>query len=183
VGERPWAFSDESERANTMLMAVVLISPGRAAAARTVMRSLLLPGQRRVHMAKEGARRQRAVLDVVSSIEGVATLVVRLRRPMGIDRVAGRRMLLMATLELLVERGVTYWTLEDVPPSQRSRDNDTIGHVLRDRPGRPELVYDHKKGHEDPMLWVADAVGWAAGAGGDWRRRIARVATIVELPS
>ena len=36
------AFSDESERANTMLMAVVLISPGRTAAARTVTRSLLL---------------------------------------------------------------------------------------------------------------------------------------------
>jgi hypothetical protein len=25
----------------------------------------------------------------------------------------------------------------------------------------------------EPLLWVADAVTWAVGAGGDWRRRVA----------
>jgi hypothetical protein len=25
---------------------------------------------------------------------------------------------------------------------------------------------------EEPLLWVSDAVAWAMGAGGDWRRRV-----------
>jgi len=145
------------------------------------MRDLLLPGQRRVHMAKEGARRQRAILDAVGSIDGPTTVALRLRRTIGLDRVAARRLLLDAALDLLIERGVRYWTLEDVPPSQRRRDNDAIGHALRSRPKQVPFVYDHKKAHEEPILWIADALGWAVGAGGDWRRRIASAITTVEV--
>jgi hypothetical protein len=25
--------------------------------------------------------------------------------------------------------------------------------------------------HEEPLLWVPDAIAWAVGRGGDWRRR------------
>ena len=31
------------------------------------------------------------------------------------------------------------------------------------------------------LLWAADAICWAAGAGGDWRRRIAGVLTVRDL--
>ena len=34
------------------------------------------------------------------------------------------------------------------------------------------LSYEHFQPHEDPALWIPDAVAWCFGAGGDWRRRI-----------
>ena len=33
------------------------------------------------------------------------------------------------------------------------------------------MEYDHMKPAEEPLLWIADAVAWAYGAAGDWRRR------------
>lgn len=34
------------------------------------------------------------------------------------------------------------------------------------------LAYSHKDPADEPMLWVADAIVWCAGAGGAWRARI-----------
>jgi hypothetical protein len=31
------------------------------------------------------------------------------------------------------------------------------------------------------MLWAADAVGWAIGAGGDWRKRVTDIAAVRDL--
>ena len=43
------------------------------------------------------------------------------------------------------------------------------------------MVYDHRLSSGEPLLWAADAVIWAIGAGGDWRRRVANIADIVRL--
>lgn len=176
-----WAYSDESERANTMSMTVAMIAPARAGEIRSTMRGLLLPGQRRVHMAKEGARRQRAIVDVIGSLQGVEAVTARLRRPMQLDRVEARRHLIEHVLDLAIARGVGSWTLEDVPPSQRARDNDAISRVLRLNGAQDRLVYDHRRSHEEPMLWIPDVLGWAVGAGGDWRRRTRGAVEIQEV--
>ena len=42
--------------------------------------------------------------------------------------------------------------------------------ALRGRPGAP--AYVHLPAHQEPLLWSADALAWAYGAGGDWRRRV-----------
>ena len=34
-----------------------------------------------------------------------------------------------------------------------------------------DLSYCHLIGREEPLLWVADAVAWAYGAGRKWRPR------------
>lgn len=47
--------------------------------------------------------------------------------------------------------------------------------------GDPASSYDHRPAQAEPMLWAADAICWAAGAGGDWRRRIAGVLTVRDL--
>ena len=35
-----------------------------------------------------------------------------------------------------------------------------------------DLRYVHLSAYQEPCLWIADALVWAYGAGGDWRRRI-----------
>lgn len=46
--------------------------------------------------------------------------------------------------------------------------------------GPVSLTYEHMRPHEEPILWVSDAVAWAYGAGGDWRRRVTP-AVVVDL--
>jgi len=44
------------------------------------------------------------------------------------------------------------------------------------------LVFEHRQGSDEPMLWVADAVTWAVGAGGRWRQAVdAVVENTIEL--
>jgi len=176
-----WAFSDESERAGLMLMAVVTIEAANIAMPRASLRALLLAGQRKVHTAKESPRRRRAVLDAVVRVEGIHATVIRLRRPPGVDHITGRRLLIAASAELVVGAGVTVWTLDDIHPAQRNRDRDTIGHALQRLDAR-HVAYDHRRSHTEPLLWAADAVGWAVGAGGDWRRRVEPILTVVDIP-
>ncbi len=179
-----WAFSDESERANQMLLSIVLCGPEDVGAARADLRRLLLAGQRRIHTSAESGRRRRELLATVASCGGVSAVVLTYRRPMGIDRVAGRRVLLEAAAGIAVERGVTTWTLDDQNRAQRARDRASIANALRGLDPDPRLVYegyDHRPSHTEPLLWAADAVCWAVGAGGDWRRRVAGITEIREL--
>jgi len=153
VSRAVWAFSDESERGATVLVAVVTIDPRRVDEAR------------------------RALLDTLSGIESISAAVWRYRRPQGTDRVAARRLVLGEIARSLVAADVAAWTLDDVHPAQRLRDRDVMGHVV----ARHRLVYDHRPNHEEPLLWAADAIAWAFGAGGDWRQRVANVVTVREI--
>jgi hypothetical protein len=42
-------------------------------------------------------------------------------------------------------------------------------------------VFDHRPSRGEPLLWAADAVAWAVGAGGDWKRRIDPVVTVADI--
>ncbi|MGH9282314.1 MAG: hypothetical protein ACRD0S_05200 [Acidimicrobiales bacterium] len=176
-----WAFSDESERANLMLVSVVLVPTSAVEGARAVFDGLLLAGERRLHTAKESPRRRRVALDTVARVEDLTAIVLRYRRGQGDSRLGGRRLLLQAAAGLVVGSGASAWTLDDQDPVQRARDRGSIAHALAGVDHRLHPVYDHRPSHTEPLLWAADAVCWAAGAGGDWRRRIAAVLTIRDV--
>ena len=63
-------------------------------------------------------------------------------------------------------------------PVQRDRDRTVITHALAgiDRVLRP--TFDHRPSRDEPLLWAADAVCWAVGAGGQWREQIKAVLTV-----
>jgi hypothetical protein len=39
------------------------------------------------------------------------------------------------------------------------------------------LVFEHRSARVEPMLWIADAIAWAYGAGGDWRALVGSIVT------
>ncbi len=178
-----WAFSDESERSGVMLFAVVLLEPGEVDSARRRMRELLLPGQRKVHTANESPRRRRIVIDTVSRLDGFSAIVLRYRRPPGTTRVAGRHLLLQAATGLIVGSGVTSWVLDGQDDAQLARDRSAIAHALAGVDRQLHPVYDHRPASSDALLWTADAVCWAVGAGGEWSARLRTVLTIRDIRS
>jgi hypothetical protein len=59
------AFVDESYRDGQYLLTAAVVPPADLRRLRTLMRGLLLPGQRELHMKAEKAPRRRALLDQV----------------------------------------------------------------------------------------------------------------------
>ena len=173
-----WAFSDESERGSSMLLGVVFVPTGAVASIRRDLRGLLLPGQRRVHTAKESPRRRRVMLDLVASLE-VEAVVLLHRRKAGTHRVEARHDLVVAATRLVTDHGVSTWVLDDQEPVQSARDRHSIATVAG--PMAP-LVYDHRPSRLEPLLWAADALVWATGAGGEWRRRIDHLVATQAVP-
>ncbi|HZU60723.1 MAG TPA: hypothetical protein VE983_07135, partial [Solirubrobacteraceae bacterium] len=174
-------FSDESERANVMLVAVVMVPPAAVEPARVALRGLLLAGQRRIHTSDESTRRRRVALDTVAGLDALSAVVLRHRRAQGVARGASRHLLLQAATGLVVGSGVTAWTLDDQDPATRARDRASIARALAGVEGGLHPSYDHRPSHAEPLLWAADAIAWAVGAGGDWRRRVAAVVTIRDI--
>lgn len=157
------AFVDESVR-STYLLCAVLVG-GRPDSVRPAVRRLCRPGQRRFHFAKEGDARRRELLSAITGF-GVEARVFTCRGPAE----AARAACLTALVADVVGLGTTSLVIED-QDGMRRRDVLVIDAALR-RHGVGGLDYRHAEPHEEPLLWVADAVAWAVGRGGDWRRRV-----------
>lgn len=173
-----WAFSDESERASAMLLGLLTVPTGGVIEARRRMRSLLLPGQRRIHMAKESPTRRRRILVAIGELDVTATVFV-LHRPLGLRRIEARHQLLGAAAMTAVARGTSVWVLDHQDDAQAARDRQTL--ELAFDAANSAVSYDHRSAHEEPLLWAIDGIVWAVGAGGDWRRRIARGIEVTAL--
>lgn len=50
----------------------------------------------------------------------------------------------------------------------RQDDTDDERTIHRHRQPEPRLVFEHRRETDEPMLWIADGVAWAAGAGPRW---------------
>lgn len=75
----------------------------------------------------------------------------------------------------LVGLGVVELTIEQIDKGGKARDLRDIRNALLAMGRESDLVYAHKDPVGEPMLWMADATAWCAGAGGTWRARIASI--------
>lgn len=72
----------------------------------------------------------------------------------------------------LVAFGVVKLTIEQIDEGGKARDLRNIRDALLAMDRVSDLTYQHEDQAGKPMLWVADAIAWCAGAGGTWRARI-----------
>ncbi len=90
-----------------------------------------------------------------------------------------RSALLVVMVDDIVGEGATRLVLE----SREGRDqlDRRVIHrrLLSQRDSA--LTYEHLRPTEDPILWVADAFAWAAGAGADWLGRCGEVLRVVDV--
>jgi hypothetical protein len=83
------------------------------------------------------------------------------------DGAEARAACLSELLPVLADLGVTGLTIES-REGQDSADR-RIAHDVMGKLSVP-MDYAHRRPHEECCLWCADAIAWAYGAGGDWRR-------------
>jgi hypothetical protein len=159
------AFVDESIRGQRYLMGSVLIEAKHLASLRVDVESLVLTGGR-VHFHHESSRRRRDILARFTEYP-ISVFVVVCHRTHGITEFRARELCLSEIVDRLQLDSVPHLVLE-------SRHDDSEDHLTipRARRAEPPLVWEHRLGAEESLLWIADGITWAVGAGVAWRQLI-----------
>lgn len=171
------AFVDESIR-NGYLLSAAVISTDDLSVARGKLRELCKPGQRRLHMRDENDSRRREILSTLTGL-GIQVYLYRASvagRPIR----EGRDQCLQALIPDLLDLGVTRLVIESC--HQDLRDQQIVQPISNRLAAPGRFVFLHSVPSAEPMLWAADAVAWAYGRRGDWRRRVEGIlGTVTEL--
>lgn len=120
------------------------------------MRSLLLPGQVKVHWTAESEARRRRIVETITSLGPMNVVVSHLDEyRKKVERY--RRKCLEVVYRELAGMGVTDAALEHRSHSQDAADRAHIV-ALQAQSLDHSLRISHPKGGEEPLLWIADAV-------------------------
>ncbi|WP_125775112.1 hypothetical protein [Antribacter gilvus] len=170
-------YVDESKSGAYLLVAVA-ISPTRLATARKTVRSLVLPGQRRLHMKTESDVRRRQILSTFDHA-GFTVRIYRADTNFKND-IMRRRACLDALVADIARCGHTRLCLES-DESMDARDRRALALLTRTH-GCQDLVYFHERAAAEPLVAIPDAIGWAWARGGGWRQRaIPLVEAVIDL--
>lgn len=155
------AFVDESIRGQRYLLACVLVETKDLSEVRAAVRSLAAE-RARLHFNKELDATRRSALALFATLP-VRAEIVECVRAHGMTEFLARDACLTTLVRRLQARGVSRMTIES---RQDDRDDQRVISKVR-RVDSP-LAFDHRMGSEEPLLWIADAIAWAYGAGGRW---------------
>ncbi len=169
------AFVDESQRGRQYIICATIIDARLASAERTVLRGLRLRGQRRLHFGDESDQRRRQILSALAGLRLENQIIATTDRA----PTAAREKVLRELVQILTTREVTRLVL-DSRQGQDHVDRSTIRRAAHES-GNSSLEYRHDQSAAEPLLWVPDAVAWAWGRGGDWRRRIGDLGLLAEI--
>jgi hypothetical protein len=169
------AFVDESIRGQRYLMACVLVQAHELPTMRSELTELSGPKSSRVHFNAELDGRRAQLLQTFASWP-IESFVVMCRRSHGVSEFEARARCLELLVSALQKRSVERLVIES-----RQDDVDDQRTIRRHRQPEPRLVFEHRRGVDEPLLWIADGVAWAAGAGPRWWDHLGdRFAGIVE---
>ncbi|MFD4323185.1 hypothetical protein ACFWQC_01025 [Nocardioides sp. NPDC058538] len=172
---RGQAFVDESKVKDYLLVSAVLAEE-ELAAARKLLRDLLLPGQPRLHMKQESDPRRRKILSAINELTPEVTLY---RAPsLGRTELSRRAICLQRLVTDLHRHGHRALCIE-LDETLRRRDNQTLIEATKAADSRDWLTYRHEQARREPLLSIPDALAWAWPKGGDWRRRCDSLAVVV----
>lgn len=166
------AFVDESFQRNYTMAAAVLPA-GEVNAARSTIRQLLRPGQKRIHFKQESDARRSQVLDTLETLDLRARLYVAVTP----TRHARDVCLELMIPDLAAER--VRRVLLERDDSLVQADRKLLYHLTRKH--APDMEYDHMRAHEDLLLCGAAAIAWCWTRGGCWRARVAKYCTEIRV--
>lgn len=129
---------------------------------RAVLESLRLKGQVKVHWTDESLKRRRQIVETIAELDSVSAIVTHLdTRRRKVERY--RRKCLEAMYHQLLSMKVTHATLESRSTAQ---DRSDLAHIvsLQGQGLDSRLRITHKRGGDEPLLWIPDAILGAVNA-------------------
>jgi hypothetical protein len=168
-------FVDETKQRGYLLVAGVVV-PGDLDPVRRVLRGLVLPGQRRLHMKNENDQRRRSIATAIA-VSGVTATIYDAGRRYRNER-ERRAACLRSLITDAARRGDAMLVLEQ-DDTLLGWDNQRLIEFTREAGCRDTLRYEHRRAASELLLAVPDAVAWCWAKGGDWRRRVEPIVTDV----
>lgn len=153
-------FVDECKQ-NQFILVGFIIPDFQRQAMRKKLRGELLPGQRSLHFKSENTRRKKSILQILRNSGCQLVLVRCLIKGQRTSRLCALKSLLDSELALRCQRIVL-----ELDETVRLQDHE----FLKRQTSINE--WDHRQRHEEPLLWVADAVAWCVNRGGEWERMV-----------
>ena len=170
------AFVDESVRGQRYLMACVLVQAHDMPEMRADVGAMAGTKRSRVHFNAELDSRRRVLLETFAALS-MASFVVVCRRRHGVTEFQARTRCLAYIVGALQLSSVDRLVIES-----RQDDVDDERTIHRHRQREPRLVFEHRRGVDEPLLWVADGVAWSVGAGPRWSDLLGtNLSQIIEL--
>lgn len=169
-------FVDESKNRGYLLVAGVVV-PGGLDPTRKVLRGLILPGQRRLHMKNENAQRRRSIASAIVG-SGVQATIYDAGRRYRTDQERRAACLQALVLDAARHRDTTVVLEQD--DTLLSWDKQKLIEFTRAAGCRDRLHYEHRRAADEQLLALPDAIAWCWARGGDWRRRIEPVVMSVQ---
>jgi len=168
-------FVDETKQRGYLLVASVVPS-GELDAVRKILRGLVLPGQRRLHMNDENNQRRHAIADAINA-SGIHSTIYDAGRRYRSER-DRRAACLLALVTDIARLGDTMMILEQ-DDTLIASDRKLLYGASRVAGCVDTLRYEHRRAASEQLLAVPDAIAWCWAKGGDWRRRIELAVTAV----
>lgn len=159
---------DESARRDYLLCAVTL-EARYVRQCRKAMVSLRRPGQRRIHFVNEAPDRRRQMLDNIIRLPVQGSFFSSPGK-----HIPARRACLQDAIVAFADLRVGRFVIES-GDAEDHRDRQTASAMIAKVPWLATVYLEHVRAHEEPILWMADALAWSYGAGGEWRERIATI--------
>jgi len=161
-------FVDETKHRGYLLVASVVV-PDDLNSVRRMLRGLVLPGQRRLHMKDENDQRRRSIATAIA-VSGVTATIYDAGRRYRNER-ERRAACLRALIIDVARRGDAMLVLEQ-NDTLLSWDNQRLIEFTREAGCRDTLRYEHRRAANELLLAMPDAIAWCWAKGGDWRRRV-----------
>jgi hypothetical protein len=156
------AFVDESIRGQRYLLACVLVEARDKPEMRSLVSGLAGTRRSRVHFNAELDERRKELLRTFGELN-IETFVVVCQRTHGVTEFEAGNRCLSYIVQVAQARGIERLTIES-----RQDDRDDVRTIRQTRQHEPLLVFEHRRGVEESLLWIPDGVAWAVGSGTRW---------------
>jgi len=163
-------FVDET-KAKAYVVVAVACPDTSLAASRRALGSLVLPGQRSLHMKNESPRRRRQIADAVCSLRAIGVVAMVMDAGRGPDSERARRdRALRALVGGLAPEDPAHLVL-DLDHTLVAHDSRTISSACQQMEATA-ITYSHQPFRSQPLLALPDVVAWSWARGGEWKRRV-----------
>jgi hypothetical protein len=160
-------YVDESKSSGYTLVAAVVL-PSESTSVKKAMRELVLPGQRRLHFSSESDSRRKTILSRLAELEVQAHIIESSAK----RESEAREECLIGLVGQAKKHSHSKLVLER-DESIEHADRRILFRELGVYGLRRTVHYDLLAPHQEPLLWIPDAIAWSYAKGGDWKRRIA----------
>lgn len=159
-------YLDESKAKNYVFIGI-LVPDGDAPRLRKRVSALKMPRQRSIHFVKEAESRRKKLIQEFLEI-GIQAVKISSELKDKLDaREACIRKLAKETQTLNCHSLVF-----ERDESVITKDEAWLKSELRLLTLVEPVGFQHFSRHEEPILWVADAIAWCDSRGGDWAKKV-----------